>query len=166
MKASLTSVVVGVVLLGLGAAVAPVVPGAGEGVGIDGLRSAARAASTPATPPAATPPIKRLDVTVVSIPTLVPGQQGLARVRVTNPVTGDVALRSITSTVRGLHPSCAGDLTTGPVVESGTVLTRRGTAGSSVVFTVPMRFADDPTAPQDCQGDAYTITFTATGSGK
>jgi hypothetical protein len=166
-KRSLT-VAAGVVVLGLTSALAPEVPGLAAAVGINGTASssAARPTSVPATPAAATPDSKRLDVNVVSIPTLVPGQSGLAKVRVTNPVTGDIAVQTITGVVTGLHASCEGDLTTGAVVEGGRVLTRRGTSGSSFVFSVPVSFVDDRASIQDCQDDAYTITFTATGSGK
>ncbi|MCU1443290.1 MAG: hypothetical protein JWQ59_1440 [Cryobacterium sp.] len=124
---------------------------------------------SPATPAAATPPHKKLVVHEdgIVIPTLVPGGSGLITVPVSNPDAGDIALGSITGeTNADLAVICRDDIFFGTVVEGGTVLRKKGSRATAVNFHIPISFTNDPDAPQDCQADSYTVTFTATGSGK
>ena len=131
--------------------------------------TAAKGPKSPAQPSPARPPHKSLVVHEdgIVIPTLVPGGSGLITVPVSNPDAGDIAMHSITALVTGdLAPSCRDDIGFGTVVERGTVLTKKGSRATAVEFHLPVSFSDDPSGPQDCKADSYTITFTATGSGK
>lgn len=126
----------------------------------NGAGNGGAASSAPATPPTKYLSVPNSGITLPAL--LVPGQTDTASVTVVNENSGTTSVQSISGAVNGLPAICGVTVTT-LTIPGGFDLTKKG---GSHVFQLPIAMQSTSFDQSSCKNLPYSITFTASASGK